>query len=117
MRITWQGEVNKTDLLEGYRAAIQIIKQNPVRQILIDQSKRQLILEEDPEPIFLKLFNEALTVISHHLFLAMVVSPEEYYLTNEMSRFGNYEKFANNYVIVERFKSRDEAEAWLETVK
>ena len=117
IRINWQGEVNETELLEGYKMTLEVIRQNPVQRILIDKSRRVLTMKNDPEPMFETLFNEALKLIGNTLFLALVVSPEEYYLSSEISRFGNYEGIVNNYVIVERFKSRQEAEAWLASVK
>ena len=117
IRINWQGEVNETELLEGYKMTLEVIRQNPVQRILIDKSKRVLTMKNDPEPMFETLFNEALKLIGNTLFLALVVSPEEYYLSSEISRFGKYEGIVNNYVIVERFKSRQEAEAWLASVK
>lgn len=116
IRINWQGKVTEPELLEGYKSALVVIKQNPVQRILIDQSKRQLVMKNDPEPMFETLFNEALQVIGNTLFLALVVSAEEYFLSNEDSRFANYVQQANNHVIVERFKSRAEAEAWLALV-
>ena|SRR5688572_18095538 len=117
IRITWQGDVNETELLEGYKAALVVIKQNPVQRILIDQSRRVLTMKEDPEPMFETLFNETLKVIGNTLFLAMVVSAEEYYLTSETSRYCEYENSVNEFVILERFKSQQEAEAWLASVK
>jgi hypothetical protein len=117
IRINWQGEVNGTELLEGYKAALVVIKQNPVHRILIDNSRRQLKMNDSPEPMFETLFNEALRVIGNTLFLALVVTPEEFYLSSEAGRFVNYEKMVNDHVIVERFKSRQEAEAWLASVK
>lgn len=116
IRINWQGEVTEPELLEGYKAALIVIKQNPVQRILIDQSRRQLVMKADPEPIFEKLFNEALQVIGNTLFLALVVSTEEYFLSSENSRFANYITHANNHVIVERFKTRTDAETWLASV-
>ena len=117
IRINWQGEVNEAELLEGYQAALIVIRQNPVQRILIDQSRRVLTMKDDPEPMFETLFNETLKVIGNTLFLAMVVSPEEYYLTSESSRFCEYENSVNDFVILERFKSRPEAEAWLASMK
>ena len=116
IRINWQGEVNESELLEGYKAALVVIKQNPVQRILIDQSRRQLIMKGDPEPMFETLFNEALRVIGSTVFLALVVSAEEFFLSSEISRFGNYKNLTNEHIIVERFKNRTDAEAWLASV-
>ena len=116
IRINWQGDVSEEDLLHGYNAALVVIEQNPVQRILIDQSRRRLNMTASPDPLFEDLFNEALKLIGDTLFLAMVVSPEEYYLTDEKTVFGQFAQTVNNYVIVERFQNKADAEAWLATV-
>jgi hypothetical protein len=113
IRINWQGDVSEEDLLNGYKAALVVIEQNPVQRMLIDQSRRRLNLAFSPDPLFEELFNEALKLIGDTLFLALVLSPEEYYLTNEETVFGKFEQTVNEYVIVERFRNKAEAEAWL----
>ncbi|MBK0401627.1 hypothetical protein I5M27_01440 [Adhaeribacter sp. BT258] len=116
IRISWQGTVSEKELLDGYKAALVVIEQNPVQRILIDQSRRRLNLAFSPDPLFKDLFNEALKLIGNTLFLAMVVSPEEYYLTSEETVFGKFEQAVNDYVIVERFINKADAEVWLATV-
>ena len=117
IRIYWQGEVQEKDLLTGYHSALECIRQNPVRRILIDHSKRKLLMENDPDPIFEHMFNEVLKSIGDTLFLALVVSKAEYFLNSEANIFGKFEAIVNNHVIVERFLTCPEAEAWLASVK
>ena len=116
IRINWQGEVEEKDLLTGYHSALECIKQNPVRRIIIDHSRRKLVMQNDPDPMFEQMFNEVLKATGDTLFLALVVSQEDFFLNSESSQFGNYEAIVNNFVIVERFLSCREAEAWLATV-
>jgi len=117
LRIYWQGQVAEKEIREGYEKAFEILKQNPTKRVLIDFSKRRLAKELDPEPVFEDIFNQVLKLINSTLFLALVVPKEEYFLTSEQNRFGNYKKYDNEYVIVESFLTRPEAEAWLASVK
>ena len=116
IRIIWQGEVSEQELKEGYELALETLRENPVKRLLIDQSRRKLQMQESPEQLFETLFNEALKLIGHTFFLALVVSKEEYFLTDEASRFCHYEIPVNNFVIRECFLTKEEAEAWLATV-
>lgn len=117
IRIYWRGEVREKDLLTGYQSALDCIKQNPVRRILIDHARRKLVLQTDPDAMFEQMFNEVLKALGDTLFLALVVSQEDYFLNSELSQFGNYETVVNNHVIVERFLTCPEAEAWLAAIK
>lgn len=117
LRIYWQGEVAEKEIREGYEKALELLKQNPTKRVLIDFSKRRLAKDLNPEPVFENIFNQVLKLINNTLFLALVVPKEEYFLTSEQSRFGNYEEYDNEYVIVESFLTRPEAEAWLASAK
>ncbi len=116
IRINWSGEISMEELKTGYEAALEVLKQHPVQRMLIDNSKRRLTNSDRPHGMFEALFNQALAVINATLFLALVVSPEEYYLTTETNQFADYEKAVNDHVIVERFLNKQEAEAWLAKV-
>lgn len=116
IRINWQGQVSEDELKQGYASALEVLKKNPVQRILIDHSRRQLQQSSNPDAFFQAMFNEALKIIGNTVFLAMVVPPEEYFLTSETNLLARFGRAVNEYVIVERFIARPEAEAWLATV-
>lgn len=115
LEIIWQGNVELEELREGYTKALEIIKNKSVKKILIDVSQRKLNSNVNPEKLFGLMFGEALKLIADNVFLALVISKEEYFLETEASRFGGLQDNPNNYIIVNQFISRSEAEAWLAT--
>lgn len=115
LRITWQGEVTAADLQVGYETALELLRTNPVTRILIDMSRRKLNMPGSPDPLFGKMFQEALKLIGSTVFLALVMSQEDYFLNSEVSRFGYLREAQNDYIITESFLTRQEAETWLAT--
>lgn len=113
IRVNWQGQVSEEELKIGYESVLKLLRESPVNRILIDLSKRKIVTKGNPQPLFGKIFLEALHIIGDTVFLALVVSQEEYFLSTAASRFENFQQADNHYVITEQFLTKAEAEAWL----
>ncbi|MFC5269247.1 hypothetical protein [Adhaeribacter terreus] len=113
LRVSWQGLVSEEELKIGYETVLNLLRESPVNRILIDFSKRKIASQSNPQSLFGEIFLEALHIIGNTVFLALVVSQEEYFLTTAASRFENFHQADNHYVITEQFLTKAEAEAWL----
>jgi hypothetical protein len=116
LRIIWKGLVTAEELNTGYEEALECLKNNPVKQIMIDISKRELQMNGNPNAFFSQIFTRTLEIIKDTVFLAMVLTQEEYFLSTTAARFEHLHEIPNNYVIVDQFLSQADAQAWLDSI-
>ena len=118
LNIAWKGKVSEADLESGYNEILEFLRQYSVRRIMLDLSKREkLEIAGGTQKLFSAIFQEALKAIDGTLFLAMVLSKEEYFLTSEGSLFDKMNSMDNEFVITQLFSNCEAAQEWLLTAQ
>lgn len=118
LNITWKGRVLPEELESGYNEILTFLRKYPVSRVMLDLSQRDKIeTSVGTQQLFGEIFTEALKVIKRPLFLAMVLSKEEFYLSSEASLFDKMLDMDNDYVITQLFSNCDEAKQWLLTAR
>ena len=114
LKIIWQGEIDATKLETGYLKALDIIKTCKVQRCLIDMSKRTLT-GPGTEPVISDIFGQLLPLIREPMFVALVLSPENYFMMTDHFHYEYLKQDDNHYIIIKHFLKQEDALEWLRT--
>ncbi|TPE46017.1 hypothetical protein [Pontibacter mangrovi] len=110
--VRWRGEVSSEELRNGYVLVMDHVRQLRVRKWQLDLQNRDTIRGEDQRWIFEHVFQEALRVLNCDIFVAVVLPV--FLLDGLVSELSGDELMHDgNFLIMQHFMYREEAQRWL----